>query len=371
MSPAPRTLTDAVQLRWRPVSDPAAEQSVEIDSVDFGPDGEPTGRLHARFRFSPDSKRRVAVCAMRLLIVDVVSGEYREINFGDRRFSDAGWLSNDELLIITDSGFAWDFWRLDVDSPSTDAENTHEEPYVSASSSWDQLPQPAPGEMTGRFDFSPDGERILFRRVCPDYRQMEAVMHVESTGVTPLLDYVGGYSWKADGSAMLISGSLRSDDGVLEAIVMVIDFGDGDPRSMTGQDLTESFAAAFGEEAIISLTAPRWTPDGEHVLIRSVLPAQLTEDKDTIPAVRKDHLVRIDPWTVVLTRDEMLYWSPNRRTVLAGDEDSLVWLGFDGEDLGGAGDADERIWSQDGRYAAWVDEGEVIVFDLTISPAEQ
>ena len=89
------------------------------------------------------------------------------------------------------------------------------------------------------------------------------------------------------------------------------------------------------------------------------------------PAVRKDHLVRVDPWQVVMSRDDTLYWSPTANTVLAGDEDSLTWIGYDGEDLGGpggSGDAANWIWSPNGRHAAWIDDGKVIVFDTTVSP---
>ena len=356
-----RTLSDAVELRWRPVGNADADRSIKIDSIELGPEEEGFWVLQAHFRFSPDSRRLAAVCGKKLVVVDVATGDHNDFEFGANWPSDVAWLSNDEVVLVTDDTLAWTFSRWRVDEPTSSRQVIHKETYR------DVAPPPTNQlrlEFTGRFEFSPDGKSVLFRRFGSG-RGEEVLLSLETGAATPLATYIGSHSWKPDGSALMVDGATADDEGDVESFILLVD-----PRSGNVIDLTEQFAASFDDEASVSLIAPRWLPDGEHLLVRSIQPEQVVDGKITAPSVRKDHLVRVNPWQVVMTREEMLYWSPVSNAVLVGDEDGLMWLAYDGEALGGwAGQAD-RIWSPNGHLAAWVDDGEVSVFDTTVSPAE-
>ena len=354
LSAAPRTISDGVELRWRSVGEGAAEQSVAIDSVDLGPDGEFAWRLAVRFRFSPNSQRLAAVCATSLIVVDVASGEHHDIEVGDRPFSDAAWLSDNEIVFITDSGFAWDFWRLRLDALPSSATRVHEEPYVSATVEPEPLPELRLGEMTGRFEFSPDGKAVLFRRVLSKEKR-DVLLSLESGRVTELMDYRGSHSWKPDGSAVLVLGSNELADGTLETVMVLVD-----PRSGNIEDLTGSLGA-FGEFIALRLTAPLWMPNGEHVLVRSVPPGGPVVPGGPEPAPT-DHLVRVHPWEVVLSREDMLCPSTVAGTLLAAGESGVTWIDYDGQTVAALpADAPMWVWSPTGRHVAWIEDGEVIV----------
>jgi hypothetical protein len=355
-----RTLSDAVDLRWRPTKGDGPERSVVIDTIDLGPDGMVGRSVEARFRFSPDSSRIAVVCARQLIIMDAVTGEKRSFHFESNWPCDVAWVSADDVLLVTDDSLAWTFQLWCVGEPTSSRKIIHKEAYRQADAGPIAAEQRRP-ELTGRFEFSPSGKSVLFRRILG--RQMEVLLDVDTSRVTQLMRYRGSHSWNADGTALLICGSNEDDDGELGSVVLLVDLRNGEVRNLDAEA-----TAAFGEEAMVSVTASRWMPDGEHVLIRSIVPAYQTEDRAVVPAVVKDHLVRVDPWDVVMTRDEMLYWSPVSYAVLIGDEDGLAWLGYDSEDLGNLGDGVDWIWSPDCYTAARVDDGKVVVFDTTVSP---
>jgi Tol biopolymer transport system component len=256
----PRTMTDALEVRWFPVGVPENEKSVSLDSIDLRPDGQTYYNLDGELCFSPDSQNLAAVCANYIIIIDVERGNSEKLHYEGEWFGSLRWLSEQEIVFCTEDNHKVTFWRLNTnDDKNSRAQIYEEEGDYSTSAG---LPPRLLAHRRMNFSFSPDAQSVLFTIV--DQNELALRLLNLETGETEIFHLNPfGVSWKPDGTQVLMNEyDYRIDGGQSKLHLVKID-------TMEITELTEQFRQNIGKDVDIlhiSLPCSLWTPDGKYVV---------------------------------------------------------------------------------------------------------
>jgi Tol biopolymer transport system component len=359
----PKTLDEALEARWFSMNGPEEELSLPLDTLDLRPEGIVYASLDGAFCFSPDSKSLAAICARHLYVIDLESGESREIHFDGEEFGPVAWIGSREIVYTTDDGTTMRFWRYQIDFPPEGRVEVYQER--------SRLDGPRP-KVTPRdklpimhhlgYDYSPDGQAVLFESA-PTYK--EALLNL-NTGVSyPVLDHALYRCWKPDGSGVLIYGSRGKAEGY-ERKVLLVNSSDGQV-----DDLTERFEEVCGEDMDLTFVSPRWLPDGKSVVFYNTTSVPYPGSGPPTPDGHTSYVVQVDPWRVILTQDGFLRWAPVPGWVLLQGSDDFEWLDYAGTTRARLkGWPNDWIWSPDGKHAAEVRGRNVVVFSPPFPPGD-
>ena len=351
----PRTLTDSKELRIRRLDREAPELKIPLDSIDLRPDGVVYYDLEAVLQVSPDSQRVAALCSRRLVLVDVSSGSQRIIEYDGEFFATFAWLSAREIAFSTYDSKVRTFWRYNIDSPPAGRTMVYSHPdRMVELVKRDNVPPGLAG-----IQWSPRGRFVSFTSSAETHEGSYVLLDLR-TGSIQTLPFEPCYQcWKQDESAVLITGWISDKTPV--ALM--------NPTTGETEDLTDDFKKAFGDKPDITMVSPLWLPGDQFITFYQNFEYPPKTDNDVWKHELKGHVVQVHPFRVVLTRDNILQWSPIPGWVLMQGDGTFDWLALTGDKTAPiSGWSNRWTWAANGKLAAKIDGGQLVVFSPELPP---
>ena len=339
----PRTLTESMRLRVRRLDRDGPELDVPLDSVDLRPGGITYFGLGVGVQAGPDSAHLMAIVARRIVIVDALSGERQVIEYAGEYFGSAAWLTSEEVAFTTTDGKALTFWRYNIHSPPAERVRIYTEP------SQETVTGGLPPDL--RHDqWSPNGRFVAFTSF-QNTQQGESVLLDMRTQAIRVFPFSLHYQcWKPDSTALLVNDKFAEG----RPFYLV------NPATGAAESMTEQFAKEFGRNRDVTLVSPLWAPDGESVVL-------YTDEGST--ARHRGCVVRLVPFGVVLSKNQILRWSPVTNWFLLQGEMTFMWIDISGQRTAPIeGWINDWTWSRDGALAARIEGGAVKVFRPSLPP---
>lgn len=281
-------------VRWCRVDHPVWQRTIKIKPFrgkaqwDFNPNN------MIRLYFSPDSKHLAMVTQTWIQILHLESGRHWMLVDQRGYLTSFSWLSEHEVAFVAHTNFKdindreinRTFWRQNINTPHSALVVIYRESGVNT--------DPYDGWFFHKGEhWSPDGRYVIF--MSPSNGGRFRLLTV-ATGQIRTFGQSGarmlGVSWKPDGSAAVCisrewPGPMLSEKGKHARQEMLII----NPANSEVLDRSKEFDAILGiqyDYHIHNAVAPKWTPDGKHVLVYM--------DFDG------ERIIHLRPWKVIRLR---------------------------------------------------------------------
>lgn len=343
--PIPLTLTEDLEIRVLSVHGTNEETRLALDSIDLRPKGFPHFYLGASLHFSPGSQYLAAICARRLVLLDMNAGTHRVVQYDGEFFGSFAWLSTNEIAFSTSDGKALTFWRYDVSAPTTGRMRIYTEP--SPVVGREGLPPDLRDDQ-----WSPNGRFAAFISFRNTRDGEDVLLDVKTQAIHAFSFSLYYQCWKPDSSALLVNDKFA--DGSPFYLI--------DPTTGESQDLTPAFAKEFGPKMNVTLVSRLWTPDEKYVVLYP------NEDEGFF-ARDRGFVVQPVPFEVILSKNQILRRSPIPDWFLLQGLMTFEWIDISGQKTATIqGWVNDWTWSDDGRLAARIDDGHVKIFRPSLPP---
>lgn len=355
----PLMLTESVEIRWFDVGRPDEVRTTLVDEIDLRPSGAHYN-ITARLLFSPDSRHLAVVSPKRLIIIELATGDSREIPLEEEEtFRELAWRSSDVPVYAILRGRTETFFRHQFKATPSERQLVYE-----AELDWVAQTHHQPDGFTlppglQEFDWSPDGRLVLIRRRAQQ-GQPVALLDIDTGTITPLsnsISSVMGTSWSNNGAHILIRGS--SQPHTYGDVVVLVD-------TRTGQatDMAERFSTLVGSAGSppeVHLPSPVWV-DANHMIVHDM-------SWNREPGAVNSHLVRLEPWGVVLSTRRYLRPSPVAGWLLLQGGESFDWIDpARAREVHLEGWPNQWVWAPGGRHAAEIRDDEIVLLQPTTPP---
>jgi len=167
--------------------------------------------------------------------------------------------------------------------------------------------------------------------------------------------YLFHQCWKPDCTAVLVQDKPSNSDRTLIMLV--------DPVTGEKLDLSKDFEKEFGSHMKLTFVAPVWTPDGKYVVLYNT--------SEQSRALKRGCLVQLNPFKIVLEKNQILRWSPIAGWVLTQGDMTFKWIDYAGSRTADiSGWPNDWKWSHDGSYAAMISGHKIKIFKPELPPKD-
>ena len=343
----PRTMTDALEVRWFPVGASEDKKSIPLDSINLRPDGQTYYNLDGGLCFSPDSQNLAAVCANYIIIINIETGDYNKLHYDGEWFDSLRWLSEQEIVFSTKYDKKTIFWRFNITDIKDSRTKIHE--WERSYPISDELP---PGLQVYRF--SPNAKFVFFT-ITHNNDLAVKLLNLE-TGQTRIFPIsLCNLAWKPDGTKLLLYLFDEKKFYLVKTETMEI------------TELTEQFLKNIGKPVDIDhiILSSLWTPDGKYVVF-SVL-EKVSSQRNPFHKYT-GYLVQLDPFKIIFSKKQHQFnRSPIPGWIFIREGDTFNWVDYAGNGRVTMKEwVPDLVWSPDATHAAKIQDGKVVIFKPTL-----